>query len=457
MSNKITDKLSMFFLGVLALTSAYFIFQWLNGAFKEHKHWVYSVDINDDGLIASASENQILLWNGSYNIGVIDKHSDVIKSISFSNDNSLIVSGGIDKKVKIWSLPENKVLKELEKHSKGVNSVQFCLKDKYVVSAGYDHKLFIWDWKKKSVIKELDVKNTEFSISPQNILAYSDTLCNINLLDLNSLSVKTLIKNFCGSIVFSQKGELIAIRDHDGLIYIVNSISGENLAQLDMKHKSHYDDFEFTPDEKNIVAGIWGGDIEIWDWRNNQLIKELNGTFGTSVEDFSFDRDGKLLTASGDRSIKIWNIENGHLESNLGDGLYKKQLLGILSLLIVIVLSVSFIGVYQDNKSKYSNWGIKFILTLWTIGILLIILPFKDYLSKTSIKITWVFTILSGLFVLSLYGSWLAIFTIPISLSMGYIKLKTAPRNQEAFIPVILNLILVGIISSFVVSAGLWR
>ena len=144
MSNKI-DKVSMVLLGALVLTLSYFVFEWLNGGFKEHKHWVYSVDINDNDLIASASENQILLWNGSYNVATIEEHSDAIKSLAFSNNDSLIVSGGIDTIIKIWSLSEKKVIKELGNHSAGVNSVKFSLKDKYLISAGYDNKLFIWD------------------------------------------------------------------------------------------------------------------------------------------------------------------------------------------------------------------------------------------------------------------------------------------------------------------------
>lgn len=447
----------MVLLGVLTLTLGYSIFEWLNEGFTEHKHWVYSVDINDDGLIASASENQILLWENSYNTGIIEEHSDAVKSVSFSNDNSLIVSGGIDKKVNVWSLAESKVIKEFDNHSAGVNSVKFCSTDKYIISAGYDQKLFIWDWKKDSVIKELDIKHAIFSISQANILAYTDPFCNINLLDLNSLSIIKLIEDSCGILVFHPNGELLGIRDDEGIINIIDINSEENISKLNMNHKSHYSSFNFTPSGHNIVAGIWGGDIEIWDWKSRELIKTLNGTFGSSVNQLSFDKNNMLLTASGDRSVKVWNMESGKLESNLGDGLYKQQLLGILSLLIVISLSIGFFGVFQDSTNRYSNSIIMLVLTIWTCGLFLITLFIKEQLSNSATKITWIFTILSGLFVLSLYGSWLAIFTIPISLSMGYLRLKCIPNSKGVMIPIILNLVLVGIISSFVVSAGLWK
>ena len=449
MINKIIDKISMILLGTLILTLGYFAFEWLNNGFKEHKSWVYSVDINDDDIIASTSENKILLWDGLYNTETIEEHTKTIRDVAFSNGNSLIASGGDDKKVKIWSLSENKVIKELDTHPAEVSSVQFSAKDNYVIFTGYDHKLHIWDWKKNSIIKNFDVKKNTFSISHQNILTFTDNNCNIILFSLNDLSVKNSIENYCDYLGSDPTGNFLANRGKYEKTSIIDSNTGEKLAELDLKYYPYHPHFAFIANSNILVVDTERSLFEIWDWRTNKLIKKLSFAYLNSVNDFSFSQQGLLLTASGDSSVKIWNINTGDLVLSLGDGLYQTQLLYIIAFLILAVLSVSFIGIYQDSSNKYSNWSIKFILTFWTCGIFLIILPLKSHFSKTAISINWVFTILSGLSVLSLYYFWLTVFTIPISLSMGYMKLKATPRSEGAFIPVIINFVLAAIIFSW--------
>lgn len=457
MREGLTDKISLALLVLLVLTIGFTTVEWLNNGFQTHKHWVYSVDVNDDGTIASASENQILLWKNKYCIDSLLGHTDAIKSISFSHDNQLIVSGGIDERVKVWSIADNKTILTLNDHTAGVNKVKFSHSDNYIISAGYDNKLYIWDWKNEKTLKDFDIKHTEFSINKSDILAFVDTSCNLNLFDLNSLNNLKAINNYCGIPVFHPEGKILAVRTDDGILEFVNSNSGEQLAQLDIKHGTHYGPFIFTPDGNNIVAGIWGGDIEVWNWQQKKLVETLKGTFATSTNEFAFNGENQLLSASGDQSVKTWDLQTGSLKSNIGDGLYKKKLFGVLSILCLMILISGFLGVFQNNESKYSSWAVMLILSIWSLGILTLGFFIKKHLVKYSITITWILTVLSGLFILSLYGSWLAVYIIPISLFFGYIKLRTYPENKAIAIPVALNLIFCGILTSFIVSGGLWR
>jgi WD40 repeat protein len=213
----------------------------------------------------------------------------------------------------------------------------------------------------------------------------------------------------------------------------------------------------FTPDGNYIVAGIWGGDIEIWDWHRKKLAETLHGTFATSTNEFAFNSENQLLSASGDQSVKTWEIKSGRLISNIGDGLYRKQLVGIISILFGLTLAFSFLSVNESSTNKYSSWIIVSILSVWSLGILTLGLLLQTRLLKYSKAIVWTLTVISGLAIWSLYGAWLAIFIIPISLFFGYIKLKLDSDKKGIMIPIALNLIFCGILISFVVSAGLWR
>ena len=418
---------------------------------------MYSVDESDNGTIASASKNQILLWQKKYCIDSLVGHTDAVKSISFSHNNQFIVSGSIDKTVKVWSLADNKAIHTLNDHTAGVNTVKFSVSDNYVVSAGYDDKLFIWDWRNEKRLKEFDVKHTEFSISKSDILAFVDTTCNLELFDLNSLSAVRVAGQFCGMPVFHPEGKILGIRTDNGNIQFIDCASGELKSVLDIKHGTHYGPYVFTPDGSYIVAGIWGGDIEIWDWQQKKLVETLNGTFATSTNEFAFNKKSQLLSASGDQSVKTWDLSSGKLKSTIGDGLYKKQLFGVLALVGLMTLVIGFFGVNESSMNKYSKWGVISVLSIWTLGIFILGYLTKPYLKRYSMVITWTLTVITGLALLSFYGSWLAFYIVPFTLFFGFIKLQLDRDDKAIMIPIVMNLIVCGVLTSFIVSAGLWR
>jgi WD40 repeat protein len=457
MRKGLIDKISLTLLILLVLTIGFTTIEWIRNGFQTHKHWVYSVDSNNDGTIASASDNQILIWKKKYCIDSLIGHTDAIKSIAFSNNNQFIVSGSIDKTVRVWSISDDRTRQEFNGHTKGVNKVLFSRSDNYVISAGYDDILFIWDWRNKKRLKEFDIKHTGFSISKTDILAFIDTTCSLQLVDLNSMSIIKTVGKYCGVPIFHPNDTTMGLRTEDGRIQFVDCYSGELQSELDIKHETHYGPLAFTPDGNYIVAGIWGGDIEIWDWHRKKLAETLHGTFATSTNEFAFNNENQLLSASGDQSVKTWDLKSGRLTGNIGDGLYRKQLTGILSILFGLTLAASFWGVYESTTNKYSSWIIVSILSVWSLGILTLALLLQTRLVKYSKGIVWTLTVISGLAIWSLYGAWLAIYIIPISLFFGYLKLKLDSDKKGITIPVALNLIYCAVLISFIVSAGLWR
>jgi hypothetical protein len=143
--------------------------------------------------------------------------------------------------------------------------------------------------------------------------------------------------------------------------------------------------------------------------------------------------------------------------TNAGDQLYQTQLIGVLAIVIVVTLVAGFFGVNQSPTNRYSSWAIIVILSVWSLGILTLVLLIKSHLIKYAITITWILTVISGLAVLSVYGFWLALLTIPVSLFFGYIKLQSDTDKRGVMLPIVLNLFLCGVIASFSVTAGLWR
>ena len=454
----LNDKISLFLLSINIVTLGYISYAYLTGQFEKHKSWVYSVDINKKDIVVSASENELLIWDKRKCTHRLVGHSDAVKTVAFSHDGLKIASGSIDKSIKVWSSLSKKLIKTLNGHNEGVNKVEFSNSDNYLISAGYDSKMFIWDWKNNKIVKELNIKHADFSINKQDVLAYIDNFCSLTLFDLKSLSVIKVVGHFCGSPIYNPQKNIIVIKDSS--FTFINLNTNDILSTLNIKKENSVCEvsvFKFTPDGQYLVAGIWGGDIEVWDWEKKQMIRTLQGHNLNSVEDLSFNNENQLISASGDRSLKFWDWNTGDLEMILGDGLFLAKLNGFLSISILLTLTSGFWALTNNGENKISSYILLSILTIWSLGIGLILNFLKLKLTKYSTPIIWTTTVFSGLFLLSGYGSWLAILTIPITLLFCYIKMTTNYVSKKIYLALVINLVFCGICCLFITSLGLWE
>jgi hypothetical protein len=142
------------------------------------------------------------------------------------------------------------------------------------------------------------------------------------------------------------------------------------------------------------------------------------------------------------------------LQRVLGDGKYRQKLLGVLSVQVVLALVFGFAGGLLNPAAKGSSRAVMAILTGWSLGLLALGYWQKTRLVRYALPVVWITTVFSGLAVLSLYGSGLALFTIPVALFFSHLKVLSVQGREKVVLPLFLNLLLSGVISSFVVSAG---
>ncbi|HEX6428687.1 MAG TPA: hypothetical protein VF008_13420 [Niastella sp.] len=459
MKTNLTDKISLLLFSSIILITGFIIYAFKTGQFEKHKSWVFSVDTNKQDIVVSASENELLFWNKRACTNRIVGHSNAIKSVAFSHSEQQFASGSIDRSIKVWSTSGKKVIKTLNGHNEGVNKVAFSNSDNYIISAGYDDKMFIWDWKNNKIVKEFNIKHTDFSINNQDVLAYIDSSCHLTLFDLKSMSAITVVGEYCGSPVFSPKNNIISLNDiNKSSFTFIDLHSNKVISTLNIKKENsdcQVSTFKFTPDGQYIVAGIWGGDIEIWDWKQKKLKRTLQGHTLSSVDDFSFNSKNQLISASGDWSLKFWDWNTGDLKMVVGDGLFQSKLNGLLSISILLTLIAGFWALTKSTENKFSFYILLSILTVWTFGIGLVLYFFKSSLSKYAKPITWTMTVLSGIFFLSVWFSWLAIFSIPIALLFCYISITTDLDKKKIYVPLIINLAFCAIFCSYITSVAL--
>jgi WD40 repeat protein len=100
-------------------------------------------------MLASGSRDGIIrLWDVSkinpQLLRDLHGHFNVIRSVAFSPDGSQLVSGSLDKTVRLSSVASGKLLKTLTGHSQLVYSVAFHPNGKQVASCSWDSTVRIW-------------------------------------------------------------------------------------------------------------------------------------------------------------------------------------------------------------------------------------------------------------------------------------------------------------------------
>ena len=104
-------------------------------------------------------------------------HEDLVTSLAFNADGSLLASGSADNTVQLWDtsaiISTGKSLHEFTEHEDWVNSVAFH--ETTLASAGFDNTIFLWEAGTKDLLHELSghagsIESIAFS-SDGNILA----------------------------------------------------------------------------------------------------------------------------------------------------------------------------------------------------------------------------------------------------------------------------------------------
>jgi WD40 repeat protein len=261
---------------------------------------------------------------------VLKKHTDWVTGAAFSPDNTKLVTGGDDRTVRVWSIPDGKQLAVLNGHTDWLNSVAFSPNGKYVVSGSLDGTARIWDWQKKKTIKTIhgtdSVASASFDPSGRYIVTTGGTPHDytVRVWDWQK-DVKKPFKTLnghTGAVTYANwnpRGNYIVSSSNDGTARVWDWRHETALAVL-RGQPGALKDASFSGNGRYVVTTSTDGSTWIWDWRSATAVTQTAYQRDV-VHSGAFSPDGtRVLTASDDWSADIFKCETcGAVEGLIGE------------------------------------------------------------------------------------------------------------------------------------------
>ncbi|MCJ8279266.1 MAG: NB-ARC domain-containing protein, partial [Rivularia sp. ALOHA_DT_140] len=171
---------------------------------KGYDDQIGAVIFNPEGsLLATAGESAVEIWDVASGKRVYileeEEHKGRVKSVAFSPDGKLLVSGSTDKTIKIWDLSNLQLIRNLTGHDASVVSVALSPDGEKIVSSACEGTIRIWNVDDGKCIQEL-----------------------------------TGHQNWVWSVTFSPDGQFIASASQDESIILWDK-TGKNIARMQAK------------------------------------------------------------------------------------------------------------------------------------------------------------------------------------------------------------------------------
>lgn len=245
-------------------------------------------------------------------------HTSAVTSARFNHASNLLVSGSMDKTVKLWDVLTLTCIKTLESHTRYVTCCTFSCDDNLLASGSNDKTITIWDMR-----GHLSLNVPLIYCCP----AHSSTLYNSNTDSLLSLVQKFPSLDNAFNSVDITRGNLIAAGGSDKNIWLWKRNAGVWSPHSSSPLPSHQypvHQVEFSVDGTLMTSCSLDGTALVFDIKEDAFTLRGSVHIGSNMRCARFSPDTRLVATGGDdETVTLWRCDdlslimplNGHAEA----------------------------------------------------------------------------------------------------------------------------------------------
>jgi WD40 repeat protein len=241
-------------------------------------------------------------------------HLSGILSVAISSNGQRIVSGSLDRTVKVWDGATTECLHTLEGHPSAVWALAISGQGTRIVSGDDYGIVCLWDANEGTCMRTIEVRDNSdgvpvtISADGQTILAAGDG--GVKMWDTESGALVRVLQGNerrCVAIAASMDGSRVIVSQASS-INVWDAKSGLLLRRLE-GHMEGVTCVAMSSDGLRVVTGSWDGDVKLWDPATGACLQTLRH----KAPVVSVATSGEIIVScSHERgAVMIWSSEGG--------------------------------------------------------------------------------------------------------------------------------------------------